>query len=85
MEERSGDKGSNVYVAKRRVTITTDQTDTITIDFLEARDGRFFKSEYNMMIDKSDLNQTSTALVIISWLDFNDKLMNHPELTISES
>lgn len=71
--------------ARRRVTITTEQSGIITIDFLEARDGKSFKSQYNMMIDQSDLNQTSTALVIIAWLDFNDGLMSHPELTISNS
>jgi len=76
---------SNVYVARRRVTITTEQSDIIMIAFLEARDGRNFKLEYSMMIDKSDLNQTSTALLVIAWIDFDDKEMHHPDLTIANS
>jgi len=55
------------------------------IAFLEARDGRNFKLEYSMMIDKSDLNQTSTALLVIAWIDFDDKEMHHPDLTIANS
>ena len=68
---------------KRRVTITTEQTDVVYIDFLESRDGPF-QSHYNMVIDSSAVTQPDTVLVIISWLDFNDEMMSHPELVISQ-
>ena len=66
---------------QRQIRILTQGGDTLVVDFGELS-GHRFVTKYYLLLETGDLTSVSFNGVMRGWLEHNEDLFNHPELTM---